>query len=301
MTYISFAPHELSPRQRHHYLLGMVNPRPICFASTIGPDGKPNLAPYSFFNIFSSTPPILIFSVGNKRDGSGKDTLINARAHPEVVINMVSYAMARQMAICGVEYETGISEFDKGGFTPEPSVIVKPFRVKESMVQFECKVLEIKTMGNHPGAANLIIAEVLLIHADKGIFAPDDTIDPAKLDMVGRLGNLNYCRIIPESVFEINQPQGLIALGFDNLPASLKTSTILTGHYLAMMAGVVQIPAMDEVILFSKTQEAKEFFSKKGSAGIEPLALLHTKIRDYLDNRQVEKAWLLFLASEMQK
>ena len=298
MPYRTFTPEELTPGQRHHYLLGTVNPRPICFASTLDKDGRPNLAPYSFFNIFSSTPPVFIFSVNTRRDGSIKDTLQNVKDVPEVVINLVNYPMARQMAICGVEYDTGINEFEKGGFTPVPSEKVKPFRVKESPVQFECRVLETRAMSEKPGAANLIIAEALLIHMDEMIFADENTIDPQKIDMVGRMGNFNYCRASGESVFAIRQPPADIAIGFDNLPEHLKTSEVLSGHYLAMMAGVTKLPGQENVSGFAQQPVTQRIFSDLNKQSKNKTALLHEKVLKYLQKGETENAWKLLLAAE---
>ncbi|MBW6480472.1 MAG: flavin reductase family protein [Bacteroidales bacterium] len=298
MPYRTFTPEALTPSQRHHYLLGTVNPRPICFASTLDKDGRPNLAPYSFFNIFSSTPPVFIFSVNTRRNGSSKDTLQNVKDVPEVVINLVNYPMARQMAICGVEYDTGINEFEKGGFTPVPSEKVKPFRVKESPVQFECRVIETRAMSDKPGAANLIIAEALLIHMDENIFADENTIDPQKIDMVGRMGNFNYCRASGESVFAIRQPPADIAIGFDNLPDHLKTSKILSGHYLAMMAGVTQLPGSDSIYGFASQPEVQKIITNFNKQSKDKTDLLHEEILNYLEKGETENAWKLALWAE---
>jgi flavin reductase (DIM6/NTAB) family NADH-FMN oxidoreductase RutF len=294
MAFRTIKPEELTHRQRHQYLLGTVNPRPICFASTLDQQGRPNLAPYSFFNIFSSTPPIFIFSANTRRDGSTKDTLENARTTGEVVINLVNYPIARQMAICGVEYDTGVNEFEKGGFTPLPSVMVKPFRVKESPVQFECKVLEIKTYSDDPGAANLIVAQALLIHVNENIFTEDDTIDPRKIDMVGRLGNFNYTRANGESIFSIKQPPSEIAMGFDHLPEHLRKSTVLTGFQLGMMAGVVELPSNEDKQQFATQEEIQSFFS----SWKKDVEQLHQKISEYLNTNDVKSAWMLALLAE---
>jgi flavin reductase (DIM6/NTAB) family NADH-FMN oxidoreductase RutF len=298
MPYRTFTPEELTPSQRHHYLLGSVNPRPICFASTLDKDGRPNLAPYSFFNIFSSTPPVFIFSVNTRRDGSLKDTLRNVKEIPEVVINLVNYPMARQMAICGVEYDTGVNEFKKGGFTPVPSEKVKPFRVKESPVQFECKVTETRAMSDKPGAANLIIAEALLIHMDENIFADENTIDPQKIDMVGRMGNFNYCRAHGESIFAIRQPPADIALGFDNLPDHLKTSKVLSGHYLAMMAGLTRLPDPKSLADFASQQDIQKIIGNLYEQSKDNKDLLHAEVLKYLEKGEVENAWKLVLVAE---
>jgi flavin reductase (DIM6/NTAB) family NADH-FMN oxidoreductase RutF len=294
----TYDPHKLTPRQRHQYIIGTVNPRPICFASTVDGSGRPNLAPYSFFNVFCSTPPILAFSIGGRNDGSEKDTLRNIRETGEVVINLVNYPMARQMAICGVEYAAGIDEFTKAGLTPVPSQLVKPFRVKESPAQYECKVLEIKPLGDEEGEATLIIAQAILMHIDENIFAPDGYVDPTRIDMVGRLGGFNYCRADAESVFSIKQPPGDIAIGFDNLPKVLKESKVLTGHHLAMLAGVVELPSQANVEAYKNSQEYKEFLaSPSGSANEQALQLQH-KVKELLEQGNIEEAWMLFLVSE---
>jgi flavin reductase (DIM6/NTAB) family NADH-FMN oxidoreductase RutF len=287
-------PEEMNSALRHHFLLGTVNPRPICFASTVDKKGKPNLAPYSFFNIFSSNPPVFVFSVNNRRDGSKKDTLLNIEATGEVVINLVNYPIARQMAICGIEYDADINEFEKGGFTPQASEMVKPWRVAESPVQFECKVLEIKNVNPGPGGANLVIAQALLIHADEKIFTPEDHIDPDKLDMVGRLGNFNYCRVKGDSVFAIRQPQNIMAIGFDNLPGQLRKSTVLTGHHLALLAGQTSLPDQKNTKVFAETPEIKEFLHEMASKSTsEKEILMHHKIKELLDSDKIEEAWMM--------
>lgn len=298
MEFKTFTPESLTPKQRHHYILGSVNPRPICFASTIDKNGNPNLAPYSFFNVFSSTPPIFIFSANTRRDGSNKDTHSNAKDTGEVVINLVSYEMARQMAICGVEYATGVNEFIKSGFTPIPSETVKPFRVKESPVQFECKVLEVKSLSDKPGAANLVIAQAKLVHMRSDIFADDDTIDPQKIDMVGRLGNFNYARAFADSIFAIKQPPAQIAVGFDNLPDHLKYSKLLTGNQLAMLAGVTEIPSHQEIDEFGKLPATnRKLDMMKGSID-ENTSILHQMVADFLRQNDIASAWKIILLAD---
>lgn len=298
MRYRSFSPEQLTPQQRHHYILGSINPRPICFASTVDAQGRPNLAPYSFFNVFSSSPPIMIFSVNTRRDGSNKDTLNNVKATGEVVINLVNYPMARQMAICGVEYDTGINEFDKGGFTPLPSLAVKPFRVKESPVHYECKVIEVRSLGAEGGAANLIIARAVLIHMDEKIFNEKAFVDPQQIDMVGRLGNFNYCRASGDSVFEIRQPPAEIALGFDNLPPDLKTSGILTGHHLAMLAGTNSIPSREELASYPRKDEIARLIQEISPKEQLPEDSLHSILKRILDQEEIRHAWMVYLAAK---
>jgi flavin reductase (DIM6/NTAB) family NADH-FMN oxidoreductase RutF len=292
----TFKPEELAPSQRHHYLLGTVNPRPICFASTLSKEGQPNLAPYSFFNIFSSTPPVFVFSVSNRRDGSQKDTLINARDTGEVVINLVNFNIARQMAICGVEYKSDINEFEKGGFTPVPSEVVKPFRVSESPVQFECRVIEIKSLSVGPGGANLIIAQALLMHMDEQIFSPEDHIDPVKLDMVGRLGNFNYCHVHAGSIFSIKQPPAELALGFDNLPSWVRESNILTGNQLAMLAGVVSLPSDNNLTDYYDKPGTRELLNQIDEwMAVENFLPIHQHISHLINQGNTREAWMLIM------
>ena len=288
----TFKPEELTTKQAHSIMLGSVNPRPICFASTLDKNGNPNLAPYSFFNVFSSLPPILVFSVNNRRDGSAKHTLENIKQTGEVVINMVSYQMSRQMAICGVEFEKEINEFEKGGFTPIHSQIVKPWRVKESPIQFECEVMEIKSLGNDGGSANMIFAKALLIHINEKIINSQSIIDPHETDMVGRLGNTNYCRASGSAVFSIEQPPSEIVIGFDNLPQSLRESKILTGNMLAKMAGVTYIPQIDNI--YDCSTQVREFAVNWKKTDGEDQAGLHNFIKMLLDKEDTTGAWQVF-------
>ncbi len=227
----------------HQYLLGAVAPRPIAFASTIDEDGNPNLAPYSFFNCFSSNPPILVFSSNRKVHGNTtKDTLHNVMATGEVVINVVTYNIVRQAAVAGIEFPKEISEFTKTGLTPLPADLVKPFRVKESPVHMECKVKEILPLGDRGGAGHLIICEVVRMHVDEAVLDENGRIDPHKIDLVGRMGRAYYVRASGEAVYSIVQPQNVISIGYDQLPASVKSSKVLTGNDLGRFAGLTATP-----------------------------------------------------------
>jgi flavin reductase (DIM6/NTAB) family NADH-FMN oxidoreductase RutF len=293
----TFVPSELFPRERHHYILGTIGPRPIAFASTIDKVGRPNLAPYSFFNVFSSSPPVLIFSANTRvRDGKQKDTLRNIQETGEVVINLVSYPMATQMAIAGLDYDQGVNAFEKAGLTPIASQMVKPFRVKESPVHFECKLLEIKTMSDKPGAANLIMVEVVLMHLDERIIMPDHKIDPQQLDIVGRLGAFNYTRVHGNSVFEIVQPRSGLAIGFDALPESVRSSKILTGHELALLAGLTAFPGKAEVEEFAATETVTEFLAGLPVDQGARTVAIHKKIREYLEKETPAAAMKLIAA-----
>lgn len=244
----------------HQYLLGAVAPRPICFASTVNENGQPNLAPYSFFNVYSSNPPIAIFSSNRKvKDNRTKHTLHNVETTGEVVINVVTYPIVRQMALTSIEYNENTSEFDKGGFTPIASEMVKPFRVKESPVQMECKVQQIMPLGNNGGAGNLIICKVVLMHINPAILDEEQKIDPYKIDLMGRMGRAFYCRANGDSISKIFQPVNVIGIGMDALPEPIRTSSVLTGNELAEMASLPQLPSSNKITEMAQTSMAKDF------------------------------------------
>ncbi len=229
----------------HQVLVSAVAPRPIAFASTISPEGIPNLAPYSFFNVFSSNPPILVFSSNRRvRGNSTKDTLQNVETTREVVVNVVSHKIVHQMSLASVDYPPAVSEFDKAGLTPLPSDLVKPFRVKESPVQMECKVNDILPLGTGGGAGHLIICEILRIHVAEQVLDAQGRIDPHKIDLVGRMGRAFYGRASGEAVFTVVRPFEDICIGFDGLPAHIRHSAVLTGNELAQLAGVLSVPGI---------------------------------------------------------
>lgn len=241
-------PQEVPVPDRHQLILGTVGPRPIAFASTMSADGVPNLAPYSFFNAFSSNPPILIFSSNRRvRGNTTKDTLHNVEATGEVVINLVSHEIVRQMSLASIEYPPEVDEFRKAGFTPVPSEKVKPFWVKESPVNFECKVRQIIPLGTEGGAGNLIVCEVVLMHMSEHIFDAEGKIDPQQLDLMARLGRAYYCRVRGENIFPIVQPVNRIGIGFDGLPEHIRSSAVLTGNELAELAAMEALPGREEV------------------------------------------------------
>ncbi|MGH2565159.1 MAG: flavin reductase family protein, partial [Ginsengibacter sp.] len=221
---------DLKTTEVQNFLQHAIAPRPICFASTIDADGNINLSPFSFFNLFSTNPPVVIFSPSRRvRDNTTKHTLQNVLEIPEVVINIVSYDMVQQASLSSCEYPKGSDEFIKAGFTKEPSQIVKPPRVKESPVQMECEVIEVKHLGTEGGAGNLIFAEILMIHVNENILGDDGKIDQRKLDLVARLGGNWYARINAENLFEVEKPHTALGIGIDHLPESIKSSGILTG------------------------------------------------------------------------
>jgi flavin reductase (DIM6/NTAB) family NADH-FMN oxidoreductase RutF len=237
-------PKEVATKDLHQFLLGAVAPRPIAFASTVDEDGNKNLAPYSFFNAFSSNPPTLVFS-SNRRvvDNTTKDTLHNIQKTGEVVINVVNYNIVRQMAIAGVQYDTGVDEFVKAGLTPIASDLVAPYRVKESPAQMECKVRDIITLGEGGGAGHLIVCDVVKMHIAENVIDDKGRIDPHKIDLMGRMGRAFYVRCSGTNVFPIVQPVTQIAIGFDALPKAVKESKILTGNNLAQLAGLLEMPS----------------------------------------------------------
>jgi len=240
---LTIIPEELKTKDLHQFLLGTVSPRPIAFASTVDEDGNPNLAPYSFFNAFSSNPPIVVFS-SNRRvtDNTTKDTLYNIRQTGEVVINAVNYDIVRQMAVASVEFPQGINEFEKSGLTPVPADLVRPYRVAESPAHLECKVQEVVPLGEHGGAGHLIICKVVRIHIRRSVIDDNHRIDPDKMDLMGRMGRAYYVRASGDAVHTIVQSVTDMPLGFDGLPTELKSSRLLTGNQLGLLAGMTALP-----------------------------------------------------------
>ncbi|CAN5245919.1 flavin reductase family protein [soil metagenome] len=285
---ISINPKDVSTGEFHGWMLHAVAPRPIAFASTINEEGLPNLAPYSFFNAYSSNPPTLVFSSNVRvRDNSTKDTLANIKANREVVINVVSYNIMRQMAIASVEYPSNVNEFEKAGFTSLKSELVKPYRVAESPVQMECRVNDIVALGDKGGAGNLFICEILLMHVHRGVLDDNGKIDPQKIDLVARMGANNYCRASGDAIFQHNQPVNELVIGFDQLPNHIRYSNVLTGNDLAKLANVKALPKVDPDFNLQKLF----------AAGCESAAEAHQLAKKLLENNQVEMAWQVLLTS----
>lgn len=261
---ISFNPYDIPIPKRHQYITGAVGPRPICWASTVNSKGELNLAPYSFFNAFGSNPATLVFSSNRRgRDNTTKDTLHNIKETMEVVINVVPFDLVNQMNISSTDYPATTNEFEKAGVTPIDSVVVKPKRIKESPVQFECKVKEIISMGEVGGAANLFICEIVHMHIDEAILDEEGVIDPQKIDLVGRMGKEFYVRASGSSVFEINNPFSKINLGFDGLPQHIVESKVLTGNEIAQLAMEVDLPNAEEI---ANTLSNVDFNNKEATA-----------------------------------
>ncbi len=235
-------PKAVSTAALHGYMLGAVTPRPIAFASTIDSAGNVNLSPFSFFNVFSANPPIMIFSPARRgRDNTTKHTYENVLQVKEVVINIVNYDIVQQMSLSSTEYGKGVNEFEKAGLTPLASQTIKPPRVAESPVQFECRVNEVISLGTEGGAGNLVICEVLKMHINEAVLDADGKIDPVKLDAVSRMGGNWYGRA-KQGMFEVPKPLSRLGIGFDQLPEAIRTSKLLTGNDLAMLANVEVLP-----------------------------------------------------------
>ena len=291
-------PKEIKTNVFHSYMLSAIAPRPIAFASTVDKDGHPNLAPFSFFNAFGSNPPVVVFSPARRvRDNTIKHTLENIYETKEVVINVVNYAMVRQASLASSEYPKGVNEFIKAGFTPVPSHIVKPFRVKESPVQMECKVLEVKETGKMGGAANLIICEILLMHIDEAVLTPDSKIDPNKIDLVARMGSDLYCRASGSALFEVSKPLSIPGIGIDNLPESIRQSHILSGNNLGQLGNISVLPNENAIIEFSRKDFMKELFKRFGHDKNLLQEKLHLLAKSLLENDHVDEAILVLLSS----
>ncbi|WP_179315943.1 flavin reductase family protein [Winogradskyella undariae] len=287
---VSLNPKDLTTGILHSYLLSAVAPRPIAFASTIDSNGNANLSPFSFFNVFSANPPILIFSPARRvRDNTTKHTLHNVEATKEVVINVVNYDIVQQMSLSSTEYPEGINEFEKAGLTMLPSDKIKPFRVAESPVQFECKVNEIIELGAEGGAGNLVICEVVKLHIAEEVLNEDKTINQKALDLVARAGGSYYSRA-KNGFFEIPKPLASMGIGVDNLPESVKNSMILTGNDLGMLANVKALPNTDDVNKFINNISDRYPNIKTASHREK-----HKLAQNYLSYGDVESAWKLLL------
>ena len=272
-------PKELPIPQLHQYLIGSVGPRPICFASTVDANGVPNLAPFSFLNVFSANPPILVFAPNNSgRTGEPKHTLLNVKEVPEVVINVVTEAMVEQMNVAAAPWDRGVSEFERAGFTPLKSDLVKPFRVAESPSQIECKVLEVKEMGVGGGAGNLVICQVVRIHIKEEVLNEEQKIDQRKMKLVGRLGGSWYSKTNEAALFELAQPMSP-TLGYDGLPEYVRLSDKLSGNDIGKLASVASMPdtatkeaVSKERLIGSEWDQIKDFLAQGNY--VKALALL---------------------------
>ena len=293
---LTLDPKTLPIQKLHQYLLGAVGPRPIAFASTIDSEGNTNLAPVSFFNVFSANPPIMIFSPARSgRTNETKDTYKNVKLNPEVVINVVNYDIVHQMSLASSPYAPGVSEFEKAGFTALKSDLIRPMRVAESPVQFECKVNEVVELGQEGGAGNLIICEVVKIHINEEVLDANGMIDQHKIDLVSRMGGNWYCRADQNSMFEITKPITTCGIGFDQLPTDLKSSKILTGNDLGHLAGIEELPNETDVNEYKLVELSDLFVSLEN----EPVKLeesLHLRAQELLKQNKLNEAWLTLLS-----
>jgi len=279
---LTINPKEVSVAELHGYLQSAIAPRPIAFASTIDQDGNVNLSPFSFFNVFGTNPPTLIFSPNRRvRDGSQKHTLENVLVHDEVVINMVSFDMVEQMSLASCEYERGVNEFDKAGFTQVDSVMVKPPRVKESKASFECKVKQVVQMSEEGGSPNLVICEIVLAHFSEDILDESGKIDQTKTDWVARLGGDWYVRASGDALFKVAKPNLQKGIGVDAIPDSIKNDGRFSGNDLGKLGNIEKLPTQEEI---------DAFLSANSNTDLKDLA------KDLLANDQVREAWMALLS-----
>ncbi len=289
---------ELPIMQKQAWLQHAIAPRPICFASTIDEAGNINLSPFSFFNLFSSNPPIVVFSPARKgRDNTTKHTLDNVLAVPECVINMVDYSMVQQMSLSSCEYPKGVDEFIKAGFTKEAATMVKPPMVKEAKIKLECKINEVKSLGDQGGAGQLVIAEVLCMHIDDSILNAEGTmIDQTKLELVARLGGDWYCKVNSDNLFKVAKPNTALGIGIDAIPDSIKNSSILTGNHLGQLGNVNELPSIDPAFHDDRLKNIIQYYS------INPNEMeqeLHKYAAELLNHEKVQEAWQILLSGTL--
>ncbi|MEP2023253.1 MAG: flavin reductase family protein [Reichenbachiella sp.] len=295
----SIDPKSVSTAHFHSLLLTAVAPRPIAFASTVDEKGNVNLSPFSFFNAFSANPPILVFSPARRvRDNTTKHTLDNVLKVPEVVINIVDYPIVEQMSLASTEYGEGVNEFVKAGFIEVPSEKIKPPRVKESPVAFECKVLEVKSMGEHGGAGNLIICEIVMAHVQNHLLTAENKIDPTRLELVARMGGNWYTKTNADTMFEIPKPLTTMGIGFDQLPENIKNSAVLTGNNLGRLANVEHLPNKDEILSLANEPEVSAILQNFADDEESLEKELHLLAQKYLHNGQTQQAWQVLLQGE---
>ena len=296
MSHCSFEPKGLNPGKLHAYLLGGVAPRPIAFASTVDSDGRVNLAPFSYFNVFSANPPVLIFSPARRgRDNTTKHTYENVLEVPEVVVNMVDYNTVHACSLASTEYDKGVNEFVKVGLTEQPSDLIKPPRVLEAPVSFECKVLRVDSFGENPGAGQLVVCEILKMHFRNDILDSNGVPDPEKIDLVGRAGGNFYVRASGDALFEVPKPLENLGIGVDQLPNDIRNSSVLTGRHLAILGNIEVLPDETEVNDF-KLMELSEIFLDLQDDGEELELELHKHAVSLLDNGDVNGAWKTLLS-----
>ncbi len=293
---LTLDPTELPIPKLHQMLLGAIGPRPIAFASTIDIEGNHNLSPFSFFNVFSANPPILIFSPARSgRTNTTKDTYNNVKEVPEVVINVVTYDIVQQMSLSSSPYDPAVDEFVKAGFTALESDMVKPKRVAESPVQFECVVNQVIELGKEGGAGNLVICEVVKIHVDERVLDENGLIDQKKINLVARMGGNWYCHANEASMFEVVKPLTTIGIGFDNLPQDILSSLVLSKNDLGLLAGIEKFPNETDVNEY-KLLELNNYFVNLSDNPSELELQLHQEAKRLLDDNKLDQAWMTLLA-----
>ncbi len=298
---LSIDPKTIATKELHQYLLGAIGPRPIALASTVDLDGNPNLSPFSFFNVFSANPPILIFSPARRvRNNTTKHSLQNALATKEVVINVVSYDIVQQTSLSSTEYDTGVNEFKKAGLTQLASEKVKPFRVAESPAQFECVVKEVISLGEEGGAGNLVICEVVHAHINENILDDLGKIDPNKIDLVGRMGGDTYCRASDNALFEVEKPIFNKGIGIDAIPARIRNSFILSGNDLGKLGNVESVPSAEEVDNWKKNSEICSLLDNC-SEDEEMREQLHYFAKELLEGNRIKEAWMSLLIDKLNR
>jgi len=285
---------DLKTAEKQYYLQHVVAPRPVCFASTIDKKGNVNLSPFSFFNLFSSNPPVVIFSPSRRvRDNTIKHTLENVMEVPEVVINIVTYEMVHQVSLASCEYPKELNEFAKAGFTPELATLIKPPMVKESKVKMECKVIEVKPLGNGGGAGNLVICEVLRMHIDDSLLDENKKMDQRKIHHIARLGGDWYCKVDATNLFRVTKPNTELGIGIDALPVSIRKSKILRGSNLAQLASVNELPVIEPSFEDAHLKNIIQYYSVNPD---EMEKELHVYAKKLLDEGKVKEAWQVLLA-----
>jgi flavin reductase (DIM6/NTAB) family NADH-FMN oxidoreductase RutF len=295
-------PKEVPVAELHGYLLGAIGPRPIALASTVDQFGNPNLSPFSFFNVFSANPPIAIFSPARRvRNNTTKHTLENVMDNKEVVINVVSHDIVQQTSLSSTEYDQGVNEFTKAGFTPIASETIAPFRVKESPVQLECVVNEVIALGDEGGAGNLVICEIKMIHINENILNDLGEIDPNKIDLVGRMGGNWYCRASNESIFEVEKPLSKLGIGFDQIPTRIRNSYILSGNDLGMLGNVEHIPSVEEVEQYKTENGAVQEILNFSAEDEEAREALHHRAKELLNQGKTIESWKTLLIDKLNR
>ena len=288
---ISILPNDITTQELHGYLLGAIGPRPIAFASTIDEEGRPNLSPFSFFNVFSAKPPILIFSPARRvRDNTSKHTLENVLKVREVAINIVSYSIVQQMSLSSTEYPKEDNEFLKSGLSMLKSDLIRPYRVGESPVQFECKVTKVEPLGKEGGAGNLIFSEVVKIHINEAVLDENGSIDQYKIDQVARMGGNWYSRA-NQGLFEVPKPLSNLGIGVDNIPQEIRSSVILTGNDLGLLANIEELPGQADIAEFLDCNHEVSALIRSNDR-----KEVHRKAQEYLNNKEVLSAWKILLA-----